>query len=318
MNRLEKSQLFMEPTTTQYGSHMVMTNVIKPTKRTIINIDTKFRDEYGVPVTGNEDNTNLCSYSITIPERITNVKTMTVTNVELPISFYNISSSLGNNYFLVTDLNNNNAVKITVPDGQYNSPSDLISAINGQIQMNVLIDQIHFEYDNNQNKISLIIIGPQIIVDFTAEEKYNFKSKLGWLLGFTQLSYQKNHRATGGHIAQPIAIFYPTNLPNLNGPKYLYLAIDEHSKGNQNSFLTPIADAFINQRVIARLPMDYKIRPYGSVFPLNRAYGLKSDIRSYTGKIDLLKLNIQLLNENGAIMNLNGLDFSFCLEVEHE
>jgi hypothetical protein len=28
--------------------------------------------------------------------------------------------------------------------------------------------------------------------------------------------------------------------------------------------------------------------------------------------------NVQLLNENGLVMNLNGMDFSFCLEVLHE
>jgi hypothetical protein len=31
-----------------------------------------------------------------------------------------------------------------------------------------------------------------------------------------------------------------------------------------------------------------------------------------------LKLNVQLLNENGIPMQLNGLDFSFVLQVKHE
>ena len=42
----DKSTLFMEPNTTQYGSHMVMTNVVKPKRTKYLNIDTRFRDEY--------------------------------------------------------------------------------------------------------------------------------------------------------------------------------------------------------------------------------------------------------------------------------
>jgi hypothetical protein len=43
-----------------------------------------------------------------------------------------------------------------------------------------------------------------------------------------------------------------------------------------------------------------------------------SDKREYTGKIDLQKLNVQILDEYGNPVSLNGLDFSFCMEVEHE
>ena len=37
---------FLEPKTTQYGSHMVMTNVSKPAKLKFITMDTKFSDDY--------------------------------------------------------------------------------------------------------------------------------------------------------------------------------------------------------------------------------------------------------------------------------
>ena len=43
-----------------------------------------------------------------------------------------------------------------------------------------------------------------------------------------------------------------------------------------------------------------------------------SDRREYQGKIDIQKLNIQLVTEWGVPINLNGLDFSFILDIEHE
>ena len=58
--------------------------------------------------------------------------------------------------------------------------------------------------------------------------------------------------------------------------------------------------------------------PYGSVASFTHYNGLTTDIRSYSGIIDLLKLNVQLLNENGTIMQLNGLDFSFLMKIKHE
>ena len=43
---LDKHNLFLEPQTSQYGNHMVMTNVHKKSKTKYINIDSKFRDEF--------------------------------------------------------------------------------------------------------------------------------------------------------------------------------------------------------------------------------------------------------------------------------
>ena len=53
--------------------------------------------------------------------------------------------------------------------------------------------------------------------------------------------------------------------------------------------------------------------------PANLSNGLLvTDIRSYTGKVDIQKLNVQLVNEFGNVIDLNGDDFSFCLKIEHE
>ena len=65
--------------------------------------------------------------------------------------------------------------------------------------------------------------------------------------------------------------------------------------------------------------MDTATHGFGTILPANLTNGLLvSDLRSYTGKIDLLKMNVQLLDENGHNVALNGLDFSFSLAVEHE
>ena len=303
------NDLFLEPKTTQYGSHMIMSNVHKTTKKKFISIDTRFRDEYNY--------SQLINYNITIPERITEVKTMKVVCAEIPISFYNISSALGNSFFSVTY--NGTSKVITLPDGQYNTLL-LNTAINTNLnakfgQSNIIYNLSGNIYDVS-GTTSCFITKNNTTLNFAVNsdgtnDKYNFKTKLGWILGFRQPSYT---------MTSPVNSVTSEALIDINGPRYLYLAIDEFNKGNQSSFIPPLYKSLINKNIIARIALD---KPQGydfaRILPANLMNGLLvSDNRSYSGKIDLLKLNVQLLSENGTIMNLNGLDFSFCLEITHE
>ena len=43
-----------------------------------------------------------------------------------------------------------------------------------------------------------------------------------------------------------------------------------------------------------------------------------SDTRTYGELVDLQKMNVRIVDQFGRIMNLNGLDFSFLLELKHE
>lgn len=308
----DKNELFLEPKTTQYGSHMVMTNVHKPLKRKYVNIDTKFRDEYNYNQTTN--------YNITLPERITDVRTLTITSIELPMSFYNISSSLGNNSFNVIYYGATNSssddvtYNIVIPDGEYDAAS-LKTAITTKINM-VGTGSADLVYDISNNKSQFYTKNgsPSTFqIDFTVNDisvpdKYNLKSKLGWILGYRKPTYEIN-------TSKPTSEFSI----DLNGPRYLYLAIEEFNKGNQNSFISPIAGSFINKNIVARITLDKHNYGFGSVLPVNKLNGLLiSDVRSYTGKIDLMKLNVQILNDIGNPLSLNGYDFSFCLEIDHD
>ena len=298
MSDFNKNQLFMEPKTKQYGSHMVMTNVQKNSKTKYINIDTQFRDEYNYMKTSN--------YNITLPERVNEIKDLKVTNIEIPLTYFIISENLGNNYFKIT-VSGTESV-ITIADGNYTS-SSLQTAINTALSGKNLSCTL------TQNSFSSFVTSSGTIkIEFDVDkygnsDKYNFKSKLGWLLGFRNITYDLTTNATTSE-----------GFLNLNGPNYLYLAVDEFNKSsNQNSFSSPLFSSMVNKNILARIVIDHKNYTFGDVLVASIDNGyLLSDTRNYTGKIDLQKLNIQLLNETGIPMNLNSLDFSFCLEVTHE
>ena len=284
-----KNELFMEPKTQQYGNHMVMTNVHKSTKIKHISIDTKFRDDY--------DYTLPANFQIVLPERVNDVHSMRVTNMEIPMSFYNISANLGNNYFNI----------ITLADNNYDAAS-LHTAINQKITLSGLSCTVTA---NGRTSIVSNTTNVTIVFDIDKSgnsDKFNFKQKLGWLLGFRKQSYDITATATTAECTLDIS-----------GPRYLYLAIDEFNKGNQNSFVSPLSSSLINKNIIARISLDKSQYGYGTILPVNTYNGLlATDKRCYTGKVDLQKMQIQLLNETGIPMNLNGYDFSFCLEASCE
>ena len=320
----DNKDLFVGPTTKQYGSHMVTTNVIKETKIKYINIDSKFRDEYNYSGTA--------SYYFTLPERINDVKTMSVCNVELPLSIFNISSDLGNNYFSIFKTSATvDTSRVDISYGFYeltpfNATNPLRTNINNALT-NVGASTLRIDFSNNYNTGNAIVntyngfytqftntdLSP-ITVNFAVTptgsfDKYNIKTKLGWLLGFHDLSYTI---PSGGTI-------YSDSFVNLYSPRYLYLVVDEFSRGNQSSFISPLHSSLVNKNILARITVDYKKYDFGDILVGNQFNGtLLSDNRSYNGTTDLQKLHVQIVNEWGIPVNLNGLDFSFTIAVEHE
>lgn len=309
----DNKDLFLEPKVTQYGNHMVMTNVVKPCKTKYYNIDSRFRDDY------DEYSKNPTTYNITLPERITDVKSILVYNAEIPMSYYNISSSLENNMFQITNQNQTISKTIIVRDGNYDG-AQLKTEINTQlitvgltdISFDFVTNNTFFQTSNANYKIQFAVksamtsSGNSTNTDF---DKFSFKTKLGWLLGFrnTEYSFSQINKITSEAFL------------DLNGPRYMYLVVDEFINGNQNSFLSPMHSSLLNKNILAKITPDNNRYVFNKILIANLLNGLLlTDKRSYNGKVDLHRLKIQLVNEMGNPMNLNGLDFSFSLQVEYE
>ena len=91
--------------------------------------------------------------------------------------------------------------------------------------------------------------------------------------------------------------------------------MDEYNKGSPSSFLTPLSSSLINKNILARISLNQNEFPFGTMLPASEYTNLVSDVRSYSGTVDLQRLNVKLLDENDPL-SLNGADYSFCLKVE--
>jgi len=156
-------------------------------------------------------------------------------------------------------------------------------------------------------------------------------SKLGWLLGFRLPSYtipKKVGAVNGTLTGEAIA--------NASGIPYFYLIVDEFKNSNPHSFLgLSRTSQLSSQQILARITVDtssYNVGVSNNDVPIGAGdfgYGpqimavcegdnMVSDTRTYGELVDIQKMNVRIVDQFGRIMNLNGLDFSFCLEVKHE
>ena len=302
-NYFDNKPVFMEPQVNQYSSHMVMTNVSQESKTKIVNIDTKFRDDYNYDTA-----CNLADYSMSLPEPINNVCSMTVENLELPLTYYNVSSALGNNVFKVTRLSTPPVQTIiTVPDGEYtlSTLENIIGSLLGSdISISLTANNTTM---NNSSGLHEYLIEFAVNKDGSFD-KHNFKSKLGWMLGFTEVSY--TIPSNGEIVAERIS--------NLTRPRVLYLHVDDFAQTKQNSFSTMMSRSRNSDNIIAKIMVDRSSNDFRKIFFANKANGyLLSDKREYSGKTNIKRLQVQLVDEFDQKINLNGLDFSFSLKIEH-
>ncbi len=238
--------------------------------------------------------------------------------LQLPMTFYNISSSLGNNLFKIVD-SNNNSNTIILPDSQYN-PVSLASAINDQLTL--LGIDLTFDLSNNEHvcniknhsltatyTVQFAISSNGSCIGVNADfDKNLLKSKLGWSLGFRNVEHSIS--PSGSQTSESVYFF---------NQKDVFLIVEEFSKGNQNTFISPLQDSLLNKNILAKISLDYESFPFGSILNANNGGGnLISDCRSYSGKVNLQRLKLQLVTIHGLPINMNGVDFSFTLEITYE
>jgi hypothetical protein len=303
---------------------------INPLKTRIItkclNIDTRFRD--------NIYTTQSSDFIIQLPTKINKVVSMQLASIELPVSFYCISSSLGNNFLNISvnynSFNFSNEViiediKLVVPDGNYNA-NDFVDTINGllcpltednnPLYPDNVSSYIQLSLDikasgSGTGKVTIQTTGDKaefinfFNMDFTKDimgvpDTINLSSKIGWNLGFIKPQYN----FCNAYIAE--SVVEPANI------RYLYLSIDDYNNSFNNHFLSVYNNSMMNPNILARISLK------GSYFTLimENDYNIISEPRIYFGPVDIQKLRIRLFDEQGRILPMNNSNFSFCLNLK--
>ena len=266
--------------------------IINPLKKRVIkkqlNIDTRFRENYY-----SSPSTN---FHFTLPAVFNDVLSMTLNAVELPTDYYNISKQMGNNFFYVDgDL-------MEIPSGNYKI-TELFAAINEALAP---MSTVNFTTNTTTNKT---IVGYSNIdtttlkLDFQTDYDGNkdrstpLPLKLGWLLGFRNGYYEGSRN------------YVSEGIIDVNGPRYMYLVVDDHNNSVNNSFYSAFNSSIMNKNVLARISINATSFSVVTHDNLN----VVTLPRDYFGPVNIQHLTIQLLDEYGRVVDLNNMDFSFYL-----
>ncbi len=307
------TQIYMPTHPSEYFPGWV--NPVKKRNRTInLNIDTKFRESYYVTQSSN--------FHINLPLKIDSVVNMQLSAIEFPpTAFYSVSKMLGNNFFWLragsTAASDLEEVAVILPNGNFTA-NDAIELINTFLQSLTTTTYLQYIYFAVNENVAGTSGSSQLLV--AVNESYPFGTpfnfiidlqaningipdystplplKLGWNLGFRNGIYINN----SAYISEGVV--------NLAGASYLYLCIDDYNNF-ANNFYCAFNESLLNKNIIARIAVQSSV---SSAITFSNI-GLITTPREYYGPVNIEKMQIQVLDEYGRIVNLNNMDFSFCL-----
>jgi len=279
-------------------------------KRTIsrtITIDTRFRENYF--------NSSATNFNIQLPMILENVLSIQLSSIEMPTSYYVISNQYNNNFFTLTV--NGVSEIIVIPGGNYTTAS-LTTYINNQLKtlggaFAYIVFAVNIATSFGGSGQMMVGINPTKPLNLDIDSiELNFQAdkfgrddrntplplKFGWIMGFRNGIYTGNLN----YVSEAIV--------DISGPRYFYLVVEDYNNNNNNGlFYTAFNSSILNKSVLGRFPLNTSL--YSLLLQNNlNVVVLK---REYFGPVTIQKLNIQLLDEFGRIVDLNYMDYSFSM-----
>jgi hypothetical protein len=250
---------------------------------------------------------------------------------EFPTTVYTVSKALGNQYLWVVATDAEGTVlekaQIVVPNGNY-SPAGLVDFLNVDISSNwqdqgfSYLQSVAFVYDvslvEGNSGSGRCVVGwsldnPDVFLSLRLDWNLGglvdpftpLPLKLGWILGFRQGNYKDN------------VVYVSEGMVDTNPCPYFYLVIDDYNNNVNNGFYSAFQNSLLNKNILARLALPTQnaaTLPF--VVSSQSNFNVVTTPRKYFGPVDIQKMHVQLLDEYGRVLDLNSMDFSFCLNFQ--
>jgi hypothetical protein len=291
----------------------------KRSLRQYLNIDTRFRDNYY--------STSSTNFHLDLPIKFSDITTMQLTAFEIPNSYYYISDKLGNHFFTITIEDTGVSEVFFIPNGNYTA-AGIVNYLNHYVSASGPLGSVAEFQDlvfsentdvgtgtgGTGSGSAQMVVGIQngaALFNFTLNFQANsfgeedtstpLPLKFGWLIGFRNGIYTGN----SSYVSEAVI--------DLKGFKYMFLVVDDYNNNVNNSFYSAFNSSVLNKNILARISLQNT-----SFFDTaaQNNLSLVTTARQYFGPVDIQKLGIQLLDEYGRVVDLNNMDFSFCLTLQ--
>jgi len=305
MVQVRQDKPYLSSYPTQYFPGVI--NPIKKKTNTLnLNIDSRFRDNYY--------STSSSNFMVQLPLQLNDVLSIQLSAIELPITFYTVSKQFGNNFFTIKLTDTNEIQIVNIPDGNYSNTgiidviNNALSLLTGNFAKIVFVININGSVNGSGQTMVGCKIGEPTFdfeLNFQADKYGNddkntpLPLKFGWILGFRNGIYTNNQN----YVSEAVV--------NTTGPNYVYLVVDDYNNSINNSFYSAFNSSLLNKNILARISLN---APAFTVLSQN-SLRLITTPREYYGPVNIQNMNIQLLDGYGRIVDLNNMDYSFCLTM---
>ena len=308
-----------------------------------LNIDTRFRENYYI--------TKSSDFVIQLPIKFSKVVSMQLASFEIPVSFYGISQSYGNNFFWInisyTEIVDGvtSEVKTTlprivkIPDGNYTG-FDFIEVLNHNMSPPI-------SSTSNGNNVTAKLPDPNDIVSFVqftldvdpsndsgsakvtiAPIALSVNNPNGFTVTNVVLDFSRDingntdnvdlYTKIGWNIGFTKKIYESSisyTAETIIEPaniRYFFLAVDDYNNNVNNHFVSVFNNSIFNTDILARISIR------GTYFSLlmENDLNIVTEPRTYFGPVDIQRLRIRLYDDLGRILDLNNSNFSFCLNLK--
>jgi hypothetical protein len=277
-----------------------------------LNLNSAFRTNYSTTPSTN--------FQYIIPAGIKNVVSMSLCSIEIPNAWYLFSASSGNNQLNITTFTNAhgmNTYNIVIPDGNYGA-SCLVAYLNNNFLYNSGINSdlqyIAFSIDPFNFKSTFSVsassgLNPVPVpapaefffsLDFQVPIGQNSMNTFGWYIGFRKEIYPDITTSVTSE-----------GLFDAGGDRYIYFCLNDYQNNKNIEHIVGLEYSLLNEDILAKIPMTN-----GKLCLIVDVTNEQAKTRLYNGPINLNRIQIQILDKFGNIIDLNNMDFSFSLELQ--
>jgi hypothetical protein len=330
---------------TDYGTKRGVINpILTNTILKGVSVDSRFRDNYYT--------TKSTDLHINLPFRLENVISYRVVGITLPLSFYNISQSYGNNALLFNIYNPTNPnvllgpYKMILPDGRYNTTQNIAifcscmevvinnylehspdspNATNTGLNLRYTIDRTSGKSIFAQD-ISVAGTTPYYFEVVTNVE-YNLNSglletiydtnlmlRLGWVLGYRAAKYSSSNE----NPALSYGSIVSEGICFTKFPLYGFLSIDDYNNNVNDYFVSVYSNSISVPNIISKVNFTQFSEIVGD-FEAAQGESTSNAInrqKRFFGPVMIQKLRITLYDDFGRILDLNNMDWALELAFE--
>lgn len=319
-------------------------NITRENVTKLLTVDSRFRPNYL--------NSSSTDFDINLPYIINNVTEARLSDIEFPATFYPFQEEFENNYMwlkytynysttpdnsiteyiyfyitpgnyyqdtLLTNLQtviDNQGLPITInhdldfenDGGVGDGTGKLTIEYSGDTTNTVVITELELNFkaakildsENNYNASQIISSDDDKISKYyNTDSAIDHNQRMGWMLGFRDSLYTGSTSYTGeGQL-------------DIIGPRYIYLLVNDFNTSSNVNFFSNSETSLLSDNILGRISLKAGAFSVQS----QNDFSVYGEPRYFFGPVNIDRLHVRVIDEFGRTVNLNGMDFSFSIQM---